>query len=92
MAARSAGRAGETLDPLQGAEGATAPESLRQKDRVRLDTLESASLPLRPWRATEGVTRRGYGGESSQVQRQRGWFGDEARSCAGIVTTPGGWR
>jgi aminomethyltransferase len=42
MAAGSEGRAGETLNPVQGAEGATAPESLRQKDRARLDTLESA--------------------------------------------------
>jgi len=44
MAARSEGRAGETLNSIQGAEGATAPESLRQKDRARLDTLESVRL------------------------------------------------
>ena len=58
--------------PLAGtAEGATAPESLRQKDRATgKDALESASPVLGQGRATEGVTRHslGDGGESSQVQ------------------------
>jgi len=46
-----------------GAEGATAPETLRQANRARrLNTLESAFSPQ--GKATEGV--------SSQVFRQRG--------------------
>jgi hypothetical protein len=52
-----------------GAEGATAPETLRQKDRVRSPTLESRGKPL-----TEGAKSmcRSDMGEISQVLRQRG--------------------
>jgi len=54
------------FDP--GAEGATAPETLRQKDRAGLDTLESNG-PVRPF--AEGArTPLGFG--ISQAQGQRG--------------------
>src|SRR5690606_2857337 len=52
------------------AEGATAPESLRQKDRVGGRTLWKADGASRP---TEGVSARGTRARPrSQVSRQRG--------------------
>jgi hypothetical protein len=62
------------MPPTAGAEGATAPETLRRKDRARVGTLESGRRRnLR--RLTEGVSpRRIFRCERriSQVRRQRG--------------------
>jgi hypothetical protein len=74
-ARREARRDGPTFDPSrervcleQNAEGATAPETLRQKDRDGYELLESgAARPFGIAGPTEGVTRPIAAGEISQV-------------------------
>ena len=61
----------------RGAEGATAPETLRQKDRGRKGALESGGRDISRRPLTEGVSRghgshRGRSGESLRVHGQRG--------------------
>jgi len=68
----------ESLDsalPTSGAEGATAPETLRQTDRVEVDTLESGAARMKSGQAsTDGRNRVAPHAtrEISQVTGQRG--------------------
>jgi hypothetical protein len=61
-------------EPSPGAEGATCPETLRQKDRRRVSTLERSSDALnlatgalREWLGTEGAMLSGKRTEGRQT-------------------------
>src|SRR5690348_9985529 len=78
---------------LATAEGATAPESLRQKDRARIDTLESVRLGS----AAEADHRRGnlpflVAGKALRSSDRGGGFGESGpglrRNPAVIVPNP----
>ncbi len=65
----------------QGAEGATAPETLRQTDRAGMGTLESVIGELLLTTEGEGCGAFSSPQLSSQVTRQRG---QERRTIRGV--------